>query len=106
MIRGGYKIDQPNRLEYNILSLLFDFLIYKLVCHQPIDLASTQNYFKTSESFNKVSFRHFTVESTMLSPIKQKRPREGGRVRQLSDDPQKAILDKKYSNWVYISHVS
>ena len=94
---GGFEIDQPNRLEYNLLFFLF-FLIHQLVCHQPIDLASTANYFKTSTSSAIVSFRHFSIQSIMLSPIKLKITREGGRVRQLSDDPNTAILDKKYSN--------
>ena len=39
-----------------------------------------------------VSFRHFTNQSIMPSPIKINKTREGGRVRQNSDDPKKAIF--------------
>ena len=45
-----------------------------------------------------VSFRHLTNQSIMPSSIKINKTREGGRVRQLSDDPKKPYLDKKYSN--------
>ena len=90
---GGFEIDQPNRLEYNLFVFHFVFfLIHKIVCHQPIDLASTANYFKTSTSSAIVSFCHFSIQSIMLSPIKLKITREGGRVRQLSDDPNRAIF--------------
>ena len=92
-IMERFEIVQPNRLEYNIYCFFFHFSWSTSLCVANLVILPALQIISRHLNFSDiVSFRHFTIQSIMPSPIKINKTREGGRVRQLSDDPKKAIF--------------
>ena len=92
---GRFEIVQPNRLEYNCCSFFPFFWSTSMCVANLVTLPALQIISEHQNVSDIVSFRHFTIQSIMPSPIKI--GREGGFVN-FRKIPREPYLDKKYSN--------
>ena len=85
---GRFEIVQPHRLEYNICCFfLFIFSWSTNLC------VTNLVTLPAPSKFSDIAFLDILLcNLSCLVQLKQEETREGGRVRQLSDDPKRAIF--------------